>query len=491
MSQQDDLYAALKNADAAGDTEGARKLAAYIQSQGAAPAPAPAPSRMDAVLDAPVIAAGGLTPRRAFNMGVGALRGAKDVIDTGAHGLASLYDKVTGSNQADQIRAEDKAGTDAYAARFGDNTDASIGRVGGQAAITLPVGGVLGQGARLMGAGPKVVNALTSNGFSLGAPAAATTAGRLGDLAIRSGASGLDALVQAGVVDPSHATTAGAIGLALPGAMKVAGVAGSALNDAGQGTAKWLMKSALKGTIKMHSKGDVETAAQTLLDYGINPTNAGVEKIKGLVGELNDKISAAIQNSDAKIDKQKVLNALASSRERFGNQPAPTKDLATIQGVADDFTASHPDEIPIQLAQKLKQGGNRLMRDKYGQLGTAEEAATKDLTRGLKEGIAEAAPEVAPLNAAESRLLTTLKVTERRAMMDVNKNPVGLDAAFALASGHPGAALGLIANSRAYAKAMAARGLNTVSQGGAGTALNALAGPAAYRALPRAGQQQP
>ena len=139
------------------------------------------------------------------------------------------------------------------------------------------------------------------------------------------------------------------------------------------------------------------------------------------------------------------------------------------------------------MAQSLKQGTDRVLKGKFGEQGSASTEAQKDLRYGLKQGIADAVPEVVPLNAAESRLLSTLKVTERRAMMDANKNPVALDAGLALATGHPAAAAGLVANSTAWTKGMAARGLNSLS-GGTPSNLNALAGPAVYRALPRAGQ---
>jgi hypothetical protein len=411
----------------------------------------------------------------AKNAGAGLIRGA------GTIGNAAL---TIGSLGQMGSYAERKAGMDAGLRELGADTDSvpfKAGKLGGEIAGTAGVGGVLAGGAKAMGAVPEVVNALRTGGFTTGA----TKRGAVDALAIRTLGGAATGGATVGLASPDDAGTGAAIGAALPGALKVAGAAGNALGGAGQGTAKWLMESALKGTIKAHQKGDVKVAVETLLDYGINPTNAGVQKIKGLVGELNDKIAKAIEGSDAKIDKQKVLNALASSRERFGKQPTPTKDLKSIQAVADDFVATQPDQIPVQLAQELKRGGNRLMRDKYGQLGTAEEAATKDLTRGLKEGIAEAVPAVVPLNAAESRLLTTLKVAERRAMMDVNKNPVPLDAAFALASGNPVVALGLLANSKAGSKAMLARGINSLSKGSP-KLVNALAGPAAYRSLPRA-----
>lgn len=48
MATREDLYTALRNADASGDAEGARKLAAYIQSMPAESSPAPGPAKSDA-----------------------------------------------------------------------------------------------------------------------------------------------------------------------------------------------------------------------------------------------------------------------------------------------------------------------------------------------------------------------------------------------------------------------------------------------------------
>jgi hypothetical protein len=355
------------------------------------------------------------------------------------------------------------------------------GKLVSEIAGTAGTGGVLAGGAKAAGAVPELVNAIRTGGFSTGS----TTLPLANNLATRSLGGLTTGGATVGLVSPEDAGAGAMIGGALPGVLKVAGMGGNALAEGAQAGAKSLMGSALKGTAKMHQRGDVDVAVQTLLDYGINPTKKGVEKIKSLIGELNDQVSNAISSSSATVDPKKVVNALAETRQKFGNQVAPTSDLKAIGGVEDDFLANAgAGDIPVQLAQKLKQGTYSNLRGKYGQMGSAETEAQKGLARGLKDEISSAVPAVAPLNAEESRLIRTLTVTERRALMDVNKNPLGLAA---LAVHEPSAFIAFMADKSAAFKSLTARALNSASQNA--PSLNALAGPAAYRSLPRVGQQ--
>lgn len=217
-----------------------------------------------------------------------------------------------------------------------------------------------------------------------------------------------------------------------------------------------LMQSALKPTIKQLQTGDAATTVQTLLDKGINPTKAGTEKLRGLIGAKNDEIAGLLAGSNARIAKSDVLTGLDPVRAKFTNQVDPIADLGSIQRVADGFDM-HPGipggDMPIQQAQSMKQGTYKVLNGKYGQLGSAETEAQKGLARGLKDQIAAAVPEVATANAEESKLLTTLKVTERRALMDLNKNPMGL----AMLAHSPMAWAAFMADKSAAFKSMAAR----------------------------------
>lgn len=332
----------------------------------------------------------------------------------------------------------------------------------------------------------KFANALGSAGFTTGGAAPVGLAEKAGDLAIRSAAGGAVGGASTGLIDQKYAGTGALIGAALPPALKVVGAVaepiGTAAARGAKSAAEGLMQSALKPTIAQLRSGEAKTAVQTLLDYGISPTGKGVNQLQDLISSLNDDISSKVGNSSATINKQNVVNALASTRQKFGNQVSPTADLNSINNVESDFL-NHPNipgqDIPVQAAQDMKQGTYQVLKGKYGQLGSAETEAQKGLARGLKDEIANAVPGVGEMNAEESRLLATLSVTERRALMDANKNPIGL----AMLAHNPIGWAAFMADKSAAFKGLAARAIN--SSVPAMSSVNALSAPAIYRAAPR------
>ena len=343
----------------------------------------------------------------------------------------------------------------------------TVGELGGNVLATLPVGGFLGKGVqaaapaltRIGVSAPTIqslANSVASGGFRTGAQAATTAGGRIADLAMRGAGGAVTGGASSALIDPSSAGTGALVGAALPGVVRASGAAGSKIRELAESGAESLMQSAIKPTIKQLANGEAATAVRTLLDYGISPTRAGVSKIRDLVDGLNTQIADKIANSTATIPKSNVLRRLSDVESTFGNQVSPTADLASIQRVADDF-AAHPlypgADIPVQAAQTLKQGTYKTLSKKYGQMGGAETEAQKGLARGLKEEIANAVPEVAGLNAEEAKLITTLKVSERRALMEMNKNPMGL----AALAGDPKSWAMFMADRSSAFKALAAR----------------------------------
>lgn len=240
---------------------------------------------------------------------------------------------------------------------------------------------------------------------------------------------------------------------------KTGDVVSAVTNPARIAAAESLMGSAVKPMAKQWATGDADIAIKTLLNYGINPTKNGVEKLKNLIENTNDEISNLISKSTATVNKNKVIEKLGNVKEKFTKQVSPASDLNAIDAVQAGFE-SHPmikgEQIPVQLAQALKQGTYKVVNKKYGQLGSAEIEAQKGLARGLKEGVAEAVPEIAALNAKESDLIKTLNVTERRALMDINKNPMGL----ALLANNPASWAAFMADKSALFKSLAARLIN-------------------------------
>lgn len=229
-------------------------------------------------------------------------------------------------------------------------------------------------------------------------------------------------------------------------------------------TSESLMQSALKPTIAQLRSGQAKTAIDTLLKYGINPTAKGVEQLKEKIGGINEDIAQALEQSQGTVSKQNVLARIGDVYDKFKQQVAPTSDINAIQGVTQDFLTSNvgkgpQDVIPVQLAQKLKQGTYKVLAGKYGEAGSAATEAQKALARGLKEEIASEVPQIALLNKEESKLIDTLNVTERRALMDLNKNPAGLS----LLTSNPTKFAAFMADKSALFKSLVARALNRTS----------------------------
>lgn len=224
--------------------------------------------------------------------------------------------------------------------------------------------------------------------------------------------------------------------------------------------ARKLMGSAAKPTLEQWKSGEAKRAIDTLFAEGLNPTEGGVEVLKKKISGLNDEIDKAISGSTETVTAGNAGKPLLDTLKRFQNQVAPQDDLSAIAKVWSMYR-DHPalggkTDMPVQLAQQLKQGTYRQIDKKYGELGAAETEAQKAIARGLKEEIATKVPEVAPLNAKESELINTLNVIERRAMLDLNKNPMSI----ALLAHNPASFAAFMADKSALFKSLMARMLN-------------------------------
>jgi hypothetical protein len=412
----------------------------------------------------------------ARNIGMGALKGATDIgatllsprdwLEGKVNAIADKMAGVSGPPQMDR-RAElnkfyqENANPDSLAFQGGALTSQVAGTAGVPAAMARGASPLL---TKIMpNAAPKIVTALESGGFKIG-PKATTIPGKFANAAIRTGAGAATGAATVGMVNPEDVATGAVLGAAMPATFKAAGEAGKFVSKkAIKPVARRLMQSAVKPTIEQLRKGDAQIAIDTLLDYGINPTKSGVDKMRGMVDDINNQISDKILNSSAVINKQDVLPYLDDTFQTFMSQVSPTSDINAIKGVADDFL-KHPalptDQIPVQAAQNLKQGTYRALSKKYGQMGSADVEAQKALARGLKENIANAVPGVGQLNAEETRLLKTLTVAERRALMELNKNPMGLS----LLAGNKAALVAFMADRSAAFKSLAARMVNQAAK---------------------------
>lgn len=247
-----------------------------------------------------------------------------------------------------------------------------------------------------------------------------------------------------------------------------------------EGAGNRLMQSALKPTLENLKNGNAARAISTMLDEGLNATSGGVQAIRSKIGQLNTEIASAIANSPATVDKGAVASRLYDTLKKFSMQVNPQADVKAVESAWNSFL-DHPllqgkTTMPVQTAQDMKQATYRSLGDKaYGELSGASEEAQKQLARGLKEEIATAVPQVAGLNKKESDLINALQITERRALMDGNKNLGGL----ALLTHSPATFAAFMADKSALFKSLVARMLSSGSEAipqAAGTAAGATLG---------------
>lgn len=227
----------------------------------------------------------------------------------------------------------------------------------------------------------------------------------------------------------SNAVTGGILGAATPAVSatnkKLAGLLNSKAEE--------YVKSALKPTVKQYESGAAKDAIETILNTkGLYPTKSGVEKLDSMIAGLDDQIKSKIANSTEKVELSKVADKLRDIKQNFMYSVNPQADIAAIDTAEKSFLA-HPlfgegtTEIPVQLAQKMKQATYRSLGEKaYGEIGSASREAQKALARGLKEGISEKVPDVNALNAAEGKLLNAQDVIERAANRASNRELGGL-----------------------------------------------------------------
>lgn len=218
MATRDELYTALRNADKAGDTEGARKLAAYIQAM---PADAtPAPTMADQYRNAGKQAAQNLV-QGIGNVAAGAVRGAGSIGATILAPWDMVQDARQGKGLSLEGNRERRRKIDGGLQLLGAEPDATtyaIGKLAGEVAGTAGVGGAVARGlATVAPRATALTNAVATGGMRAGTlPAAATAGARAADLGIRAAGGGITGAAAAGLANPDDVLYGGLIGAALP-----------------------------------------------------------------------------------------------------------------------------------------------------------------------------------------------------------------------------------------------------------------------------------
>lgn len=221
MADIKQLENALVKADAAGNVEDARALAAEIRRM-REPAQAPAPKEQG-VFDGPIVDYD--RPRRVLKA---TGEGLRDFYAGGIRGAGSIGATLLRPFESSEENAQRRANID-YGLRelVGANPE-SIAYQGGKLATeiagTSGVGGALGKGVQVVSKAPfaaRLAQALQSGGMTTGGQRT------LGDMLLRMGAGATTGGASAALVDPEYAKTGAIVGGALPGATALAGAVGS------------------------------------------------------------------------------------------------------------------------------------------------------------------------------------------------------------------------------------------------------------------------
>lgn len=284
----------------------------------------------------------------------GVYRGVQDVTDTlvrggqnlarvsQAGGAAMLGQDPTGERNVMRAMSAEagrpRAPTDidramalnraAYEQQYGDNTFSKAGRVGGQIAATLPVGGVLAAPVKAVGRIAPVLNrfaaplasSLASGGFVTGA-IPKTFGGSLANISTRALGGGVSGAATSALTDQDVGTGA-AVGAAVPLGGVFLGKSIDRVADILQGQlGKVRAKKVLQDVLGDNAKRAIEilrnapddiTPEQALLDGGIDPKDIRGFIALGSWAKEQDPKSVVIKMLDAQEQGRKDILSIAS-----------------------------------------------------------------------------------------------------------------------------------------------------------------------------------
>lgn len=401
-------YIALKNADAAGDVDAARQIAAYIKSSQSSNAP-PVANESTVVQESqrPVAEENSSGFMQTLgNIGAGALRGAGSIgatilspLDAAARAVG-IQNNVIG--RTDRREAMDQAlrglGADTDSLAYG------AGKIGAEIAGTAGAGGVLAKG---LGAAIPAISRIAPSAAAK-APAlveALRTGGMAGgNLATRAAGGAATGAAAGGMIDPSEALTGAAIGAALP-------VAGRAISAAGQGAKRALGSTtgvgdeAISQAFQAGKQGGTrgEAFAKALRGEGgmddvlvaakENLADMGRQKQEAYrTGMANVKADKSVLSFDGINDAVKRAAEMASFKGQAKN-PKAAQAVNEVAETVDEWMRLSPQEFHTpEGLDALKQRVGAIMEGIPFEQSTSRKAVG-DIYSSIKSEISKQAPE--------------------------------------------------------------------------------------------------
>jgi len=169
-----------------------------------------------------------------------------------------------------------------------------------------------------------------------------------------------------------------------------------------------------------------------LVKYG-EKTAAG--KVKGIdvskyssLDDLKNAITSSIQKGGT-IKTSSLKSYIDSAKDVLGETVdvgGSQKAVETIDDMFNSFVRKYGDDIPVEIAQKLKTNTYQVLKNSYGELANGTREGMKQLVRGLKEGIVEVAPQAGEINGRLKALYQFDEALTRASTRVKNADLLGL-----------------------------------------------------------------
>lgn len=262
------------------------------------------------------------------------VRGVKDVIDTGAHGAAALYDLLMGTKEGDRVRALNEEGKADFSANTEGSIVAPVARIGGNVLGTAPVVKALGAAAQAAGL-TKLGTAIETGGLSLGGQGGNVAA----NVVTRAAGGAIGGGTSAALVNPDDAGEGALVGAVLPGVVQ------------GVGTGMHKVGQMVRGpVVPPQAAGAVRSARDA--GYVIPPTMANPTLTNRVLEGVAGKQSVG---QNASLTNQAVTNQLM--RRALGISDDVPLNLETLDAIRKEAGQAYAN---IAGLGPINAGGARL-----------------------------------------------------------------------------------------------------------------------------------
>lgn len=179
-----------------------------------------------------------------------------------------------------------------------------------------------------------------------------------------------------------------------------------------------------------------------MLDTGLKEqipvSSEGLKMVEQRITDIQGEITKGIERHAAQgrtVDTANILKAMDGLEDFYRNTAAPEKSLKILDELRFQFGQYHGQQIPIDVAQKIKVNTYQELKAAYGEMANAKVEGLKQVARGLKDEISSVFPEIAGLNERQSELIGLDEALTRAVWRIENHQLMGIGSGIAGAAG--------------------------------------------------------